>query len=77
MVAQTLTPNSQDDSGQVEPLLGHVEVPVDRLGGDGARTNARSSTPWPRPSGAAHLADYWYLNHRRQGPKSSAGFHAT
>jgi hypothetical protein len=36
MVAQTLTPNSQDDAGQVEPLLGHVEVPVDRLGGDRA-----------------------------------------
>ena len=50
IVAQTLTTNSQDDAGQVEPLLAQVEAPIEALGGDGAMIRARSSTPWPRPS---------------------------
>ena len=36
IIAQTLTPASQDDASQVEPLLGQVQAPVKALGGDGA-----------------------------------------
>ena len=36
IVAQTLTTNSQDDAGQVEPLLDQVEAPIGAVGGDGA-----------------------------------------
>ena len=36
IVAQTLTPHSQDDAGQVEPLLAPIEAPIEALGGDGA-----------------------------------------
>ena len=36
IVAQTLTTNSQDDAGQVEPLLAQIEAPIEALGGDGA-----------------------------------------
>ena len=36
IVAQTLTTNSQDDAGQVEPLLDQIEAPIEALGGDGA-----------------------------------------
>ena len=34
--AQTLTTNSQDDAGQVEPLLDQIETPIAAVGGDGA-----------------------------------------
>ena len=36
IVAQTLTTNSQDDAGQVEPLLDQIETPIAAVGGDGA-----------------------------------------
>ena len=36
IVAQTLTTNSQDDAGQVEPLLDQIEAPIAAVGGDGA-----------------------------------------
>ena len=36
IVAQTLTPHSQDDAGQVEPLRAPIEAPIEALGGDGA-----------------------------------------
>ena len=35
IVAQTLTPHSQEDAGQVEPLLAPIEAPIEALGGDG------------------------------------------
>ena len=31
-----MTTNSQDDAGQVEPLLAQIEAPIEALGGDGA-----------------------------------------
>ena len=36
IVAQTLTTPSQDDAGQVEPLLAQVQASIEALGGDGA-----------------------------------------
>lgn len=36
IVAQTLTTNSQDEAGQVEPLLDQIEASIAAVGGDGA-----------------------------------------
>ena len=50
IVAQTLTTNSQDDAGQVEPLLDQIETPIAAVGGDGAYDRRKSSRRWPRPT---------------------------
>ena len=52
IVAQTLTTNSQDDAGQVEPLLDQVEAPIGAVGGDGAYDRRKVLRRWPRQTGA-------------------------
>ena len=68
IVAQTLTTNSHDDAGQVEPLLAQIEAPWRRWAAMGPMTNARCSRRWPRPS-RGHL--FIRSFRRARTPKSS------
>ena len=69
IVAQTLTTNSQDDAGQVEPLLAQIEGPVEALDGDGAYDKRKVFKALAAPEQGGHL--FVRSFRRARTPKSS------